>query len=125
MAEPSAPSARKRGVKLLLLAILLLVVLVVVLAFTRPDLGTYPLPVRALAHALWVAAITCFGSGSFHAFVGAPGEGIFRGMRTPVRLLVGGGSLVALAVGAFILQISLTHERTTSDADADLDFDWD
>lgn len=122
MAEPG----RRRGVWLLLVAVLLLLLLIGVLAGLRPELGAYETWQQAIVHALWAVATASFGVGSFHAIVGAPGQGVFRAVRTPVGLLVGLGSGLAYVLGAFLLHLSLTHERTAADDDDRAhDWDWD
>ncbi len=105
---------------------LLLLLLVGVLAGMRPELGAYATWEQSVVHALWAVATASFGLGSFHALVGAPGQGVFRAVRTPVGLLVGLGSGLAYVLGAFLLHLSLTYERTAADDDDRAhDWDWD
>lgn len=121
MAEPG----RRRGLWLLIAAVLLLLVLVGVLAGLRPDLGAYATWEQIIVHAVWAVATASFGVGSFHAIVGVPGQGVFRAVRTPVGLLVGLGSGLAYVLGAFLLHLSLTYERTAAADDRAHEWDWD
>lgn len=121
MAEPG----RRRGLWLLLLAVLLLLLVVGLLAALRPELGPYPAWQQGIVHVVWLLATVCFGLGSFTTIVGAPGAGIFRGVRTPVALLVGFGCVIAFAVGAFTLHLTLALDREADDGRDDHDWDWD
>lgn len=128
MAEATnAPEAsgRRTGLRLLFVAVVLLLLLVGVLAATRPDLGSYPTWVQIVVHACWLAATGCFARGSFLVVVGTP-SGTFASLRTPVGLLVGLGSALAFAAGAFLLHVTLGADRKPEDAEhRHRDWDWD
>ncbi len=115
MAEPTQPSPRRRGVKLLVIAAILLVGLLIALAILRPDLGSYPGWAYPIIHALWLAASGHFGLGSFLAICGGPDDKWFRAMRTAVGVLIGLAVSVTFALGAWLLQSAMSHERTEAD----------
>lgn len=119
-------ATRRRGLMLLVLVVLLLLLLVGWLAFARPDLGVYPQVHRIGIHGLWVLVSVLLGRGTFLTLTGAPGEGPFRAVRGAVGWLVGLVCVGGLALGAFVLDLTLTFDRTaSSDSDHDVDWDWD
>ena len=115
MAEAVAASPRNRGVRYLVVAAILLVVLLIVLALLQPDLGTYPGWGFPIVHGLWLAATSHFGVGSFLAIVGGPEDRWFRAMRTVIGVLIGITMTVSFALGAWLLQVAMAHERTAAD----------
>lgn len=119
-------ATRREGILRIVVVAILLLLLVGWLAFARPDTGTYALTHRVVIHGLWVAATYLFGRGVFLTITGAPGSGPFVAVRGAVGWLVGITCALGLAIGAFVLHLTLTYDRSaSSDSVDDIDWDWD
>ncbi len=120
-----APSPRRRGLRLVVLAVLLLGAGLVLMALLRPEQGAYPGWTQAVVHVVWVVACLCFGVGGFHTLVGAPGTGALALLRTPVAIVFGLATTAALAVGGFVLHAAMSYDGPRSSAGDSHDWDWD
>jgi len=103
----------------------LLVLVLVLLALLRPELGAYPGWAYPLVHLLWFFATFLFGTGSFQTIVGAADDTTFRAMRTAIGAVLGIGTTLVLALGAFLLQSAMSYERTEQDRESSSSWDDD